>query len=108
MLSTVRFSGLGSLLVAFISKESLPAFRWIVLVMLLGFVSYGLSINFYIRAQHHLGAAKTSAYYSIAPFLGVLFGMMLFRGMPWPSFYAGLVVMITATVLLVRDTFSQA
>ncbi|MEI3015178.1 MAG: hypothetical protein V8T36_11020 [Ruthenibacterium lactatiformans] len=28
--------------------------------MLLGFVSYGLSINFYIMAQKNLGAAKTS------------------------------------------------
>ena len=101
------FSGLGSLLVAFISKETLPAFRWVVMVMLLGFVSYGLSINFYIRAQHHLGAAKTSAYYSIAPFLGVLFGMILFREMPGLSFYGGLAVMIAATVLLARDTFSQ-
>ena len=101
------FSGLGSLIVALISKETLPAFRWVVLVMLLGFVSYGLSINFYIRAQHHLGAAKTSAYYSIAPFLGVLFGMILFREMPELSFYGGLAVMIAATVLLVRGTFSQ-
>ena len=35
-----------------------------------GFVSYGLSINFYILAQKDLGAAKTSAYYSIAPLPG--------------------------------------
>ena len=54
-----------------------------------------------------LGAAKTSAYYSISPFLGVLFGMILFREMPGLSFYGGLAVMIAATVLLVRDTFSQ-
>ena len=69
------FSGLGSLIVALIVGESFPRFNWICAVLILGFVAYGLSINFYIKAQKDLGAAKTSAYYSIAPFLGVIFGM---------------------------------
>lgn len=72
--------------------------------MLLGFVAYGLSINFYIKAQKELGAAKTSAYYSIAPFLGVIFGMVLLRERPGVQFYVGLAIMIAATVLLVKDT----
>jgi len=50
--------------------------------MILGFVAYGLSINFYILAQKDLGAAKTSGYYAIAPFLGVLFSMVLLRELP--------------------------
>ena len=53
--------------------------------MLLGFVAYGLSINFYILAQKDLGAAKTSAYYSIAPFLGVAFSMLLLGGTSCPA-----------------------
>ena len=56
------FCGIGSLAVALISGESLPAFRWIPVVMLLGFVAYGLSINFYIRAQKNLGAAKPARF----------------------------------------------
>ena len=36
-------------------------------------VAYGLSIHFYIMAQKDLGAAKTSAYYSVAPFIGTFF-----------------------------------
>ena len=71
------FSGLGSLLVALAAGESLPAPGWALLTALLGFVSYGLSIYFYILAQRDLGAAKTSAYYSIAPFLGVALSMLL-------------------------------
>ena len=63
------FSGLGSLAVAFAAGEMLPGFQWVLCILLLGFVSYGLSINFYIMAQKDLGAAKTSAFYSIAPFL---------------------------------------
>ena len=64
------FSGLGSLVVALIVGERLPALGWIACVLALGFVAYGLSIHFYIMAQKDLGAAKTSAFYAVAPFLG--------------------------------------
>ena len=98
------FSGLGSLVIALCIQEPLPGFGWILAAMALGFVAYGLSINFYIQAQSHLGAAKTSAYYSIAPFLVVLFGMALLGERPGFRFYLGLAVMIAATVLMVKDT----
>ncbi len=98
------FSGLGSLTVALILGERLPELPRMAAVLLLGFVAYGLSINFYIQAQAHLGAAKTSAYYSIAPFLGVAFGMLLLGERPGIQFYLGLAIMIAATVLMVKDT----
>lgn len=97
------FSGLGSLLVALLLCEPLPALNWILCILLLGFVAYGLSINFYIMAQSHLGAAKTSAFYSIAPFLGVAFSMVLGER-PGVQFYLGLLVMVLATWLMIRDT----
>ena len=56
------FSGLGSLVVALVVGESFPAVKWLICVLVLGFVAYGLSIHFYIMAQKELGAAKTSAY----------------------------------------------
>lgn len=98
------FSGLGSLLVALFLQESIPEVQWIAAVLLLGFVAYGLSINFYIRAQKYLGAAKTSAYYSIAPFLGVAFSMLLVGERPSIQFYIGLVIMIISTIIMVKDT----
>ncbi len=100
------FSGLGSLIVALVAGENIPGLLWIGSVLLLGFVAYGLSINFYIKAQKDLGAAKTSAYYSIAPFLGVVFGVLLLREQPGLQFYIGLAIMIAATVLMVKDTIS--
>lgn len=98
------FSGLGSLLVAMIVGESVPGGWDILKVMVLGFVAYGLSINFYIKAQKDLGAAKTSAYYSIAPFLGVIFGMVFLGERPAMQFYLGLAIMAAATVLMVHDS----
>ena len=98
------FSGLGSLLVAFLAGESLPRGIWLPAVAALGFVSYGMSIHLYIKAQKDLGAARTSAYYSVAPFLGAAFGMVLLGERPGFQFYIGLTVMLAATVLMIRDT----
>ncbi len=98
------FSGLGSLTVAFILGERLPAVQWILFVLLLGFVAYGLSIHFYIMAQKELGAAKTSAYYSIAPFLGVIFSILILNERPKMQFYAALIIMIISTCIMVKDT----
>ncbi len=97
-------SGLGSLVIALLLGERLPAFRWIIAALALGFVAYGLSINFYILAQKELGAAKTSAYYSVAPFLGVAFSMLLLGERPDARFYVALAVMAAATLLLTKDT----
>lgn len=55
--------------IALMIGETLPGSYYAFFVMLLGFVSYGLSIFLYIRAQKSLGAAKTSAYYAVAPFV---------------------------------------
>ena len=98
------FSGLGSLIVALIAGENIPEIIWMIAVLILGFVAYGLSINFYIKAQKHLGAAKTSAYYSVAPFLGVFFGIVLLNETPCIQFYIGLIIMIIAIVLMIKDT----
>ena len=98
------FSGSGSLIIALLMGRQIPPFLWILSVMLLGFVAYGLSINFYIKAQKNLGAAKTSAYYSIAPFLGVAVSMIVLGERPTMRFYAGLFIMVIATVLMVKDT----
>ena len=98
------FSGLGSLIVALLLGESIPAVKWLFCVLILGFVAYGLSINFYIMAQKDLGAAKTSAYYSVAPFLGVAFSMILLKERPSLQFFVALLIMIFSTVLMVKDT----
>ncbi len=98
------FSGLGSLIVALVLGEHVPAIKWIMCILVLGFVAYGLSIHFYIMAQKDLGAAKTSAYYSVAPFLGVAFSMLLLNERPGIQFYVGLIIMIISTCFMVKDT----
>lgn len=100
------FSGLGSLVIALILGEGFPPALCIAAILTLGFVAYGLSIHFYIRAQKELGAAKTSGYYSVAPFLGVAFSMALLGERPGLPFYAALLLMLFSTVLMARDSIT--
>ena len=97
------FSGLGSLMVALTIGERIPSVLWMACVLLLGFIAYGLSIYFYVMAQKDLGAAKTSAYYSIAPFLGVAFGMLILGERPAVQFYIALAVMAVSTYFMIKD-----
>lgn len=64
------FSGLGSLVIALFLCEQISQMLYIALMLLLGFVAYGLSIFMYVNAQRILSVAKTSAYYAEAPFIG--------------------------------------
>lgn len=86
-------SGLGSLVIALVAGERIPALRFILVTLLLGFVAYGLSIFFYVRAQRKLGAAKTSAYYAVAPFIGAALSLLIFWELPSPSFWVALLIM---------------
>ncbi len=98
------FSGLGSLVIALIKEEFLPEYRYIAGALLLGFVAYGLSIFLYVRAQNTLGAAKTSAYYAVAPFVGSFLSFVFLNEQLSWMYLVALIVMIAGTVLVVADT----
>ena len=88
------FSGTGSIIIGFLRGERILHLWAVPLVLLLGFVAYGLSIYFYVSAQRILGAARTSAYYAVAPFIGVFLSLLIFREVPGPMFIAALGFMI--------------
>ena len=96
-------SGIGSVIIGLTVGESLPVWGDILKILLLGFVAYGLSIYFYVYAQRDLGAAKTSAYYAVAPFIGVLLSFLIFRELPGALFFIALGIMIAGTWLVNRD-----
>ena len=96
-------SGFGSLCLAFAVGEELPQLLFVAFALLLGFVAYGLSIYFYIYAQRDLGAAKTSTYYSVAPFVGAGLSMIMFWQLPNLTYFIALIIMIIGTYLSVED-----
>ena len=57
--------------------EAFPMWRHLFILLMLGFVAYGLSIFFYTLAQRGIGAAKKSTYYALAPFIGAFLSVVV-------------------------------
>ena len=98
------FSGSASLLIALVIGEKVPAFPVIGAILLLGFVAYGLSIFTYIRAQSVIGAAKTSAFYAISPFVAALLSFFFLQESLSCTYFLGLAVMIAGAMVTIWDT----
>ena len=98
------FSGLGSLVIAVFMGMGSPTAAEIAGAMALGFVSYGMSLFFYISAQGSLGAAKVSAYYAMAPFIGAFLSLALL-GEPLTEMFAlALAVMAAGVAVLTWES----
>lgn len=93
------FSGIGSLIIGLFIGERIEALWSIVAVLCVGFVAYGLSIYFYVYAQRLLGAARTSAYYAVAPFIAAILSLIIFREIPDVTYFVALVLMIVGAWL---------
>ena len=97
------FSGLGSVIIGLCIGERITALWSVFAVLAVGLVAYGLSIFFYVHAQRILGAARTSAYYAIAPFIGALLSLMIFRDLPQYTYFIALGLMIIGAWLCSSD-----
>ena len=96
-------SGVGSIIIALVLGERISYIWSIFAVLGVGFVAYGLSIFFYVYAQRNLGAARTSAYYAVAPFIGTLLSLLIFREIPPYTYFIALALMIVGAWLCSSD-----
>ena len=99
--------GISSIVIALIIGESFPVWRFFIYALLLGFVAYGLSIFFYIKAQNKLGAAKTSAFYAVNPFIGAVLSLIIFKDTLVWNFYVALGIMLIGTAFIIIDTIER-
>lgn len=97
------FSGLGSTVIGLIIGERITHPWSIPAVLAVGCVAYGFSIFVYVYAQRFLGAARTSAYYAVAPFIGVLLSLLIFRELPPYTFFVALGLMAVGAWLCSSD-----
>lgn len=96
-------SGIGSLMICYLAQEYSFNGLYIVFALILGFVAYGVSIFLYIMAQRDLGAARTSAFYATAPFIGVIISWMALEEPITGSFLIALVIMLFGTYFAVSE-----
>ena len=96
-------AGLFSMLLALILGNKMPDWRTILGALLLGSLSYGLSITLFIRAMRHLGAARTSALFGTAPLAGVGVSLLLFNETTGSLFLLALPLTIAGAIFLVNE-----
>ena len=101
-------SGIGSLIISLALKEYSSNILYIFLALILGFVAYGLSIFFYIFAQRELGAARTSAYYAAAPFMGVLISWLVLQERITGSFLIAIIIMLIGAYFAVSENHKHS
>ena len=97
------FSGIGSLIIGLYMGERTASLWSVFAVLCIGFIAYGLSIYFYVYAQRLLGAARTSAYYAVAPFIATILSLIILREIPDITYYFALVLMIIGAWLSSQD-----
>ncbi|HEY2900026.1 MAG TPA: DMT family transporter [Polyangia bacterium] len=69
--------------VALIAGQTPPSPRAALALLLLGAVSFGISLQFYLRAQQLVGVGRTASVFGVSPFIGVVAAVAL--GAPWPG-----------------------
>ncbi len=68
-----------------------------------GVFCYGISLCFYIYAQRLNGAPRTSAFFSLSPFLSVLISFAIFHESPPWWYYVALILMVLGVWLASSD-----
>jgi drug/metabolite transporter (DMT)-like permease len=71
-------AGAVNLMLALLLGNALPPVGLVLSSMLLGLLGYGVSLLLFVLALRGLGAARTGAYFSTAPFIGASVAVLLF------------------------------
>lgn len=96
-------AGTFSLLLGLLLGQQLPGFSSILRILLLGFISYGLSTMLFIYSMRGLGASRTSALYGTAPLAGVILSILIFHDPITLSFVIAAILMLTGAFLLANE-----
>src|SRR5258705_4503757 len=86
-------AGTVNLCVAAAFGAALPAPQTAAAAALIGLLGYGVSLALFVAALRQLGTARTAAYFSIAPFIGVAASFALLGEPPDASFWVASVLM---------------
>lgn len=93
-------AGTCSLALALLLGRTIPGSPAVLPAMAIGLVCYGISIAMFILATRGMGAARTSAWFGIAPFAGALLSLFLFRELPGLQFLVAAPIMVAGAALL--------
>ncbi|WP_240008409.1 DMT family transporter [Pseudaquidulcibacter saccharophilus] len=97
-------AGCVNLLFATQAQFNMPKIDVFLITAVIGFLGYGLSIALFVLSLRHLGAARSGAYFSTAPFIGAIYAL-IFMGekLSIALIIAGVLMAIGVIIHLIED-----
>lgn len=92
-----------NLLIALSTGWLPPAPAVVVAALSVGLAGYGLSLSLFVWALRHLGAARTGAYFSVAPFVGAATAVAFLGERPGTLFWVAAALMTAGVWLHVTE-----
>jgi drug/metabolite transporter (DMT)-like permease len=96
-------SGAVNLILAFSLGASIPALPNLAGAIVVGFLAYGVSLALFVVGLRHLGAARTGAYFSVAPFFGAVLALLMGEPVTSPLLLAGALMALGTWLHLIED-----
>jgi hypothetical protein len=105
-------AGSVNLILAFSLGASMPPAANLAGGFVVGLLAYGVSLTLFVLGLRHLGAARTGAYFAIAPFFGALLAVLMGEPVTLPLIMAGALMALGIWLHLtehhVHEHFHQA
>ena len=92
-------AGAANLTIALATGAALPGAPVLLGAWLVGLLGYGLSLVLFVRSLRELGAARTGAYFAVAPFIGAVVAVVVLGERPTVALGAGGALMLAGVWL---------
>ena len=102
------FAGLVNCAIALMLGAQFPVFSALSPTLAIGFLGYGVSLVLFVLALRGLGAARTGAYFSTAPFLGAAISIAVLGESVSAVFWVAALFMIAGVWLHLTERHSHA
>lgn len=101
-------AGTVNVAIAIIAGAGTPTIGTLSVAAAVGLLGYGVSLSLFVLALRHLGAARTGAYYSLAPFIGAAIAIPLLSEPVTVSFVVGGALMAVGLWLHLTERHQHA
>jgi drug/metabolite transporter (DMT)-like permease len=101
-------AGTFNLFLAFFLNELDIKYTLIVIALIAGFITYGISIVLYISSARNIGATRSQIIFSSNPFLGVIISYFIFHEALDSKFFIAFILMALAIIILYYEKHTHS
>jgi drug/metabolite transporter (DMT)-like permease len=96
-------AGTVNLLLLLAVGGTLPEWPTVLSALVVGALSYGVSLVLFVQALRYLGSARTSAYFGAGPFFAAVISLVVAHSYPTVPLLVAAVLMVVGTALMVSE-----